>query len=143
MSSAAQVQASLDALTDDQFHNMINKQRTDTGSPRHMLHQIAWVSDSREAMRKWIAEDSTPCRVKFFRAGAKRPQLQFHTPAPNGMKCTFPNGVTNPAVIVPDTSTASTASTARGGKRRATRNMRNMRNTRNKRSKRRATRHRR
>jgi len=138
MSSAAQVQASLDALTDDQFNKMINKQRTDTGSlirfGKSMLHDIDFVSGTREGMRKWIAADSTPCRAKLFPGP---PILQFHTPAPNGMKCTFPNGLTKPAVIVPATSNASTASTARGGKRKATRNTRNMRN------KRRATRRRR
>lgn len=149
MSSAAEVQASLDALTDDQFRKMINKQRADAGSSHRygipLLLQIEHVpgpKGTREAMRKWIAADSTPCRAKLF-PPLHHATLQFHTPAPNGMKCTFPNGLTKPAVIVPDTSTASTASTARGGKRRATRNMRNMRNTRNKRSKRRATRRRR
>ena len=146
--SAAEVQASLDALTDDQFHKMINKQRTDAGSlirfGQSMLLPIQHVSGpkgTREVMRKWIAADPTPCRAKLLtRPGETPAYLQFHTPAPNGMKCTFPIGLTKPAVIVPATSTASTA---RGGKRRATRNMRNMRNTRNKRSKRRATRHRR
>ena len=137
MSSAAQVQASLDALTDDQFHKMINKQRTDAGptySKRYeqsMLLSIQHVSGrggTRDQMRKWIAADPTPCRAKLLTPPGVTPAfLQFYTPAPNGMKCTFPNGLTKPAVIVPDTSTASTASTARGGKRRATRNMRNKR----------------
>jgi hypothetical protein len=135
MSSAAEVQASLDALTDDQFHKMINKQRTDAGSlirfGQSMLLPIQHVSGpkgTREVMRKWIAADPTPCMAKLLtRPGETPAYLQFHTPAPNGMKCTFPNGLTKPAVIVPDTSTASTASTARGGKRRATRNMRNKR----------------
>ena len=133
MSSAAEVQASIDALTDDQFRNMIHKQRKDAGSTHRygipLILQIEHVPGSngvREAMRKWIAADSTPCRAKLF-PPLHRATLQFHTPAPNGMKCTFPNGLTKPAVIVPDTSTASNASTARGGKRRATRNMRNKR----------------
>ena len=135
---AAQVRAYIDALTEDQFNKMINDQRRETGTlwryGQSMLHSPHFAESTREALRKWIAKDSTPCRAALFPPLA---HLQFYIPAPKGMKCTFPNGLTKPAVIVPDKFTASTASTARGGKRKATRNTRKMRN------KRRATRRRR
>jgi hypothetical protein len=132
----------LSSLSSSEFLALMNKQKASVGAP--------YIPGLREDWRNlvknfWIDNRNTPCKVQVGPAG----NLLFHVPAPDGMRCTFPNissigrpitGQNPDGTLVPATSTASTA---RGGKRRATRNMRNMRNTRNKRSKRRATRHRR